>query len=175
MTSIEQIHSNAQIVSSEIGTSAYADIFEKEHNEFERSARKWFWGVWGLAAAGILALGAYIYYDPMSDAGAIGIIRWTSIKVLLASAFFVFLTFAVRNYNAARHNATVNRHRANAMRTFELFTEAAKTEDTKDAVLRQATEAIFGMQSSGFIHRDGAGTAPQQVTEIITRAIGKQD
>jgi hypothetical protein len=76
-----------------------------------------------------------------------------------------------KSYRAYRHNAVVNRHRQNALATFEAFAKAASDAETKNAVLLQATQCIFSPQQTGYVSGEPE-TAMPQVLEIV-RNVGK--
>lgn len=47
----------------------------------------------------------------------------------------------------------VNRHRGNALKTFQAFTEAAgDNQDVRSAVLLETTRSIFAVVPSGFLN-----------------------
>lgn len=56
-----------------------------------------------------------------------------------------------RNYKALKRLATINNHRAISIRTLQAFSSAAAQTQTKDAVLMEATRAVFGNVPTGFI------------------------
>ncbi len=64
----------------------------------------------------------------------------------------------------------VNRHRQNALSTFEAFVKAASDDDTKNAVLLRATEAIFSLAPSGYVERQSEGQMTPQVIEVLRAA-----
>jgi len=64
----------------------------------------------------------------------------------------------------------VNQHRQNALSTFETFVKAAADDQTKGAVLLQATQAIFTPQVTGFIAQESDSGGPAQVLEIFRSA-----
>ena len=79
------------------------------------------------------------------------------------------LSFCVRQYTAAKHNETVNRHRQNALQTFETFVSATADQETKDAVLLEATRSIFSAQPSGFLRGRREAESPSTIIEVIRR------
>ena len=76
-----------------------------------------------------------------------------------------------KTYRAYRHNAVVNRHRQNALATFQTFAKAAVDQATKDAVLLQATQCIFSQQPTGYIQTEPEPTA-LPISEMM-RAVNK--
>lgn len=73
------------------------------------------------------------------------------------------LIWSAKNYTAASHNLVVNRHRKNALASFQAFIEGASSPETKDAVLMQATHAIFSPQDSGF----AKGETPNPASQVV--------
>src|SRR5882724_4341617 len=71
-------------------------------------------------------------------------------KIIIFSVLLSATLWAGRIYRATRHNQVVNKHRQNALSTFETFTKAASDDATKSAVLLQATNCIFSPQQSGY-------------------------
>jgi len=67
-----------------------------------------------------------------------------------------FLVLSSRNYLANRHNAVINRHRQNALATYEALLKAAGQEANRDIVLTKAADCIFSAQPTGFGKSDGA-------------------
>ncbi len=88
-------------------------------------------------------------------------------KLVLFSVLYYALVSVVGTYRAASHNEVVNRHRQNALDTFETFDAAASDEQTKQAVLLRATECIFGHQPSGFARGGGDEATSSRLLEII--------
>ena len=76
---------------------------------------------------------------------------------LLTKGFFLSLIYlllhrCIKNYTAEKHLETVNRHRQNALDTFDAFVDAAEGDrETRDAVLLAATNCIFDANQSGYL------------------------
>lgn len=70
-------------------------------------------------------------------------------RLLIASVLSFFLVVCVRNYRSVKHNELSNAHRANALKTFRAFKAAARS-GVGDAVLLQATDAIFKQIETGY-------------------------
>ena len=70
-------------------------------------------------------------------------------------------------YRAHRHNFVINRHRLNALSTFEAFAKATDDQQIKNAVLLQATQCIFGPQPTGYISGESESEGYPQILEIV--------
>jgi hypothetical protein len=88
-------------------------------------------------------------------------------RIIAISILTTGIVFCARNYFAIRHNFVINRHRQNALSTFETFVKAARDDQTKDVVLVQATKSIFSPQTSGYLRGEGETPQPNQIIEII--------
>lgn len=65
------------------------------------------------------------------------------------------------------HLSTVNRHRALSLQTFQAFSHAASDESTKNAVLMEATRAVFGSVPTGFLDaKAGSSDGDLKIVEV---------
>jgi len=92
-------------------------------------------------------------------------------KIFIFSILLSAAVWCGKTYRAYRHNAVVNRHRQNALATFEAFAKAASDVETKNAVLLQATQCIFSPQQTGYVSGEPESALPP-VLEIV-RNLGK--
>jgi len=81
-------------------------------------------------------------------------------KVLIVGALSFFLAYSAKQSASHKHNAVVNKHRQNALMTYEALVNAAGDSANKDIVLTKAAESIFAAHPSGFSkgEADGAGS-----------------
>lgn len=166
--SVEQIQSkmdealaSVQKAAARAGVTPNAVHFDEEANKHERTSKNWYWGTVCLAAgAFLLTLGAFLHAVyvrvPAEQVIQIAIAKITALAVVYSS-----MIWAAKIYRSERHNWIVNRHRCNALRTFETFVSATNDEHTKNAVLLQATESIFGHQPSGFSDKSHDSGSPK--------------
>ncbi len=101
-------------------------------------------------------------------------LKQLTLKLIIFSVLFAALIWVGRIYRAHRHNYIINKHRQNALSTFETFVKAASDEQTKSAVLLQATQCIFSPQHSGYISKESEPSTYPQVLEIIRGISGSQ-
>ena len=146
----KEIRDQAKKMAATEGVVAHAKHFQEEAERCRKSS--WIW----LFATSVSAVVAAIISvcainQTISDvSGWVALVQMIVGRFsLMALAYFVTIWLS-RMYRAARHNEVVNRHRVNALRTFETFASAARDDAAKDAVLMRATECIFHHQSSGF-------------------------
>ncbi|MDE0014703.1 MAG: hypothetical protein OXU51_00845 [Candidatus Poribacteria bacterium] len=158
--------------------SSYEKIFADQGDEHQKGARLW------LITTGALTLVfGLIFWLLIKDLVPADLVPKESqvpmiLQNLFTKGFFLSLIYlllhrSIKNYTAEKHLETVNRHRQNALATFEAFTEAAgENRETRDAVLLAATDAIFDANQSGYLsvktsRSDSAGPI-QQVVRAVT-------
>lgn len=157
---------------AEAGVSQSAIYFKGEADEHQRSSG------WWLLTTGVLAI-LTVAFGIASFFYQVGLAPdpkpWLAVQLTI-SKFIVFsilasaVVFSGRVYRAHRHNYVVNKHRQNALSTFQLFAQAAEDYQTKSAVLLQATQSIFSVQDSGYRSGDGDAPSSPQVLEIFRGA-----
>jgi hypothetical protein len=102
------------------------------------------------------------------DGEKLDLIQFSVTKVVIISALFYGTSVCFKNYKAHKHNQILNKHRHNALLTFEAFTGSKEDEQTKGAVLLAATQTIFGNQNTGYNDTDGGDSdLPTKIIEII--------
>lgn len=152
-----------------LGSTLYMERFEKEAKEHNYSSWAWL-GATALFGYFIYrATNHFIHVDSeliaaASKNGVAAAISAASTRLLTLSVLTVGLFLSVRNYSACRHNYIVNKHRINALGTFELFRSAADDDETKKAVLLQSMKAVFEPQGTGY---QKTADEPQRSTQII--------
>jgi hypothetical protein len=148
--------------------AAHAAVFRGEAEDYETVAQNWLLA--GAGVAGVLiAVGVAHVAMAMSGEGPTTVaqaINQTVAKLIAYSALGTLTLWIGRTYRAARHNAVVNRHRANALKCFEALTLSTSDVATRNAVLLQATQSIFAPQSTGFSGHEAESTPGSQILEV---------
>ena len=167
-TNIDQLEQDLRSVAAKVGVVHHALHFRNEAIQHDKAARKWLWVVSGLAVITVVLSGLYIAQalEP-TELGTPQAIQLAVAKVLLFSFFFGAVVWAARVYRSHRHNFVVNQHRQNALTSFETFVEAAGDDQTKSAVLIEATRCIFSPQASGYRDSPAADPSTPRIMEII--------
>ena len=72
-----------------------------------------------------------------------------------------------KNCKSSKHNQILNKHRENALASFQAFIEVpTANKETKNAVLLEATRRIFGAQQTGYVVTEN-DDSPNKIIEII--------
>lgn len=157
---------------AEAGVAQHAIHFKDEADGHGKIAEKWLkasgWVAGGLAAFLLLNVLYYAFRTVTMTA------EQTAHLVVMKLALFSLLTYVLvwtsRVYRSHKHNEVVNRHRQNALGTFQAFAKAAEADQQiKHAVLLQATQCVFTAQPSGYLGQEGE--AQPKVLEIVRDVI----
>lgn len=167
--------------SEEIAIGGYGTLFAKEARAHGYAAVGWL-GVTALIA-GFTAYAAWANYRvsidlltefarmPSSQVPAFPAsltVQFTIAKVILFTIGLSAAYWSARVYRSHRHNSIVNKHRANALTSFQEFVIAATDPEVKHAVLLQTTSCIYAPQSTGFSSgSDTDGESPLKILEIF--------
>ena len=153
---------------AQVGVSEHAKVFDAAAEEHSRLKVMWL-------KASVILLGvsvtvaALLWRIPAGGTMGAGI-HVTTQKLFVLGLVSYALVRASRTYQAEAHNQVVNEHRRNALKTFEVFTNAAADNATRDAVLTQATQCIFSHRPSGFGHNE-SDTPPSSHMLELTRSV----
>lgn len=168
-TSAQRSLESIQSAAAKSGVSANASFFKDEYLNHEQAAKNWLWAV--IAAGAITAtcafLSSYLYIREVKPTDVAAAIQFAVAKIATLSVLYFFVVWCSRNYLATRHNATVNRHRAIALSTFETFVNASSDDATKNAVLLKATQAIFSPEVTGYLAKEPQPSVSPQLVEIF--------
>jgi ElaB/YqjD/DUF883 family membrane-anchored ribosome-binding protein len=147
---LTQLRSEVQ----EAAIAKEAQVFAKEADANSKAADQWLIAV-GISAAVAFTVGL-LSVIPATWPDKDHAIPGTAGRIILFSVVLSAALWTGRVYRAYRHNQAVNRHRANALATFQIFAESAKGDhETRSFILRQATSAIFAPQPTAFSPSDG--------------------
>lgn len=151
----EQALSGITEQASREGVATEARHFTKEAKQHGENACWWLKAAGGAFVALLGAAGYFYCFDTPPDSAGIAWNHFIPRFSILGLLLFVNIIL-VGIYRAERHNAVVNRHRANALNTFETMTAATLAQDVKDAITLTAASAIYTPQDTGYAKRGGA-------------------
>lgn len=168
-TEAAQILSEVRKVASEQGVSQQAIYFKMAADDYQTSTEKWrmatIYMSIGLGVYSILTLfsNQIPWFRPATAAESLQLVIS---KALVFGVMAYMLALCARNFLSNTHNTVVNRHRQNALVTFEALAKAAAPEQ-RDIVLAHAAACIFTPQETGF-SRTHSGP-PQTLVELLPR------
>lgn len=172
-TEMDEIIAKAREVSAAAGASVFTEDFKNVAGKMEKSAKNW------LVATSILAfltLGASagLWYWTESGLDQGQIFQKIGTKMVVLAVLLTGTIWCGRNYRALKHLATINNHRAISIRTLQAFSGAAAQTQTKDAVLMEATRAVFGNVPTGFIGQTSSDS-DLKVIEVARNILPEPD
>lgn len=173
---LETVKDEVQRTAQEVGVAKHAAHFKTQAEEHQANAKTWLrrttWLGLSTLAFAVLSFVALFVDLPFFSAPLSGLSTPESVQVgvtrFLVFTFLLAATvWAGRIYKSHLHNYVINKHRQNALNTFETFAAAATDDQTKSAVLLQATQSIFSPQLSGYVSQEGEVGISPKVLEII--------
>lgn len=167
---VEGILASVRQAAAEVGVAQHAIHFNVQADVHKKAANWWLCCVvlLGAGAAGYAWWSFSHAPDPPAGAALVSYyVHYAVPRVVILTILFYGLVWSSRNYSSHRHNEVLNRHRQNALRTFETFVKAATDNQTKDAVLLRATEAIFTPQPTGYISPEVEAQFPSTMVEVL--------
>ena len=171
-TEIASIVTAAREASASAGVGVFTSDFEGQAQSLELTANKWLWGTVGLAIATVVVALISFLLPIAKDASNAQIVQYMTSKVVILVVFLTATVWCGRIYKAIKHQATVNNHRANALKTFQAFVKAASDENTRDAVLLETTRSIFAISQSGYIETSDSSDSSTKILEIFKGSSG---
>ena len=171
---VEGILKEARKAAAELGVAEYAVIFKTEADSHKTKSYFWLVSTAVLAVLTVVFgfLSVSFYIDKVSVLSTAQAVQVGLSKLVILSVLYFSLVWSGRIYKAQQHNYVVNQHRHNALNTFETFVRATDDEQTKNAVLIQATQSIFSPQHSGFTTQEKEVSTSAQVHEIFRSFMG---
>lgn len=154
---------------AEVGVAQHAIHFMEEAQAHYK--KTWYW----LAATILLAVitigygvfNIWYYTTKILSVPTPQLVQITISKIIVFSILYFGIIWTGKIYKSHWHNYVVNKHRQNALSSFETFVKATSDDQTKNAVLLQATQSIFSQQNSGFVSQDSEPAASPKILEII--------
>ena len=154
---IEETVKSAQEAAASVGVATFTQEFDNESADLDDRSQKW---LVAAIAVGATTIGsAILFYCWPAISPEVNV--WETLRNIFSKAAIIVVLFTgtiwcSRIYRALRHQATVNRHRALSLRTFQAFVRATEDPYVRDAVLMAATRTVFASVPTGFVEPDGS-------------------
>lgn len=144
----------ARTAAAKAGAAVFTQDFLEEARSIEKSATTWLKVAGGCGVAAlVLALISFFLFQPAPDATVTYVVQHTVTKLVVVGGLITAAIWCGSMYRALRHQAAINKHRGNALKTFQAFVEAAgDRQEIKDAVLLETTRSIFAVAPTGFLN-----------------------
>jgi hypothetical protein len=176
-TTASEAVAEVRTAAAQVGVARHAVHFTEEAKRHAKARQKWLLATVAsaLAVLGYGGFNVYYYTTHTLDIPASQSVQLALAKLVVFGALYFGVIWSGRMYRSESHNWVVNQHRQNSLSTFETFVKASSDDQTRNAVLLQATQSIFAHQVSGFSQQDSEGTASPQVLEIVRNMTGRPE
>lgn len=175
----EETLKEVQAAAAEQGVSQQAIYFKAEADRENTESN--IWRNWTYVWAGALAIygiASFFFHkwDWLNPRNTSESILFVTSKIIIFAVIAYLLVLSARNFLSHKHNAVVNRHRQNALQTFQALVAAGSTGATQDIILNHAAACIFTPQETGYIRTGHAGAVPTtSVTDFVYRTALRGD
>lgn len=147
---IDSLVITAREVAAKAGVAIFRKDFEDEAKRQSEIANNWLKATAGAAAITLITALLFVFFFHGETAQEV--IQRLSPKLVLLGTLLTATIWCSRMYRTARHQEAINRHRSNALLTFQAFSQAAGDDAaTRSAVLMETTRSIFSHTATGFI------------------------
>ena len=167
---VERLIGSIRATALEAGVSGRATYFAEEAERHRKLAKGWLWATILIGAATVAGAtySLVVYLIATESLETAKVVQVGVAKLILFSLLYFILVWSSRNHKAHQHNQVVNRHRQNALATFDAFVNYPKNDPaTKNAVLLRATETVFSPAQTGYTGVESDYKTSAQVLEIF--------
>ncbi len=166
-------------VAAEQGVSQQAIHFKEESESHAEQSENWRGKTIKLAwiLGGYAFLSFFLHKIPwIRPETTIQTIQLVASKILVFVVISYMLFLSARNFMSHKHNAIVNKHRQNALATFQALVDAAQEEANQDVILTYASACIFSPQDTGYAKSGSSSSASDQsVVGLLPKTMVKLD
>ena len=150
----DQIVSNIRVAAASAGVATFTEEFNNEVSNLRKQSKNWLLCTGIFTGLTVLTSILFIFFNPLSNqAGEWDVLPNLVSKIALVVVLFTCTIWCGRIYRSLVHQATVNRHRALSLKTFQAFASATSDPYVKDSVLMAATKTIFASVPTGFVEQ----------------------
>ncbi|MCY4611291.1 MAG: hypothetical protein OXC38_06300 [Gammaproteobacteria bacterium] len=172
---IEEIIKAARAAAASTGVATFTEEFRDEASTLGARSKNWLIATAVFAALTIgAAIGSYFWPEVSPKADGWETLRNVASKVAIIAVLFTGTIWCGRIYRALIHQATVNKHRALSLKTFQAFVKAADDPYVRDAVLMAATKTVFGSVPTGLVEYESSQDQGVNFVEFGKRPSGEK-
>lgn len=169
---IQSIIVKAREASAAAGAAVFTEDFKRESKNLQIEAIKWLKVTTGLAISTlIVSIVMWYFTEAGLDKGQLWQklgSKFAILAVLISGTFW-----CGKIYKALMHQSSINKHRALSIQTLQAFAASAADPGAKDAVVLEATRAVFGNMPTGYIDNGTSSDGDIKILEIAKNIIPK--
>ena len=171
---VDEVLTEVRSVAAEVGVSQQAGYFGDQAVKHAEAASDWQkYTNWTAVALGSFAIATLVGGYWIRPTDTYQALQFGLSKLLIFSTIAFMLYLCARTLMAHRHNEVVNRHRQNALLTFNALADAASRPEARDVVLTQASACIYAPQDSGF-SKPASSQPSGSLVEIVPKIMGAE-
>lgn len=174
---VDELEQKLRSALTEQGVTQQAKYFSEEADMHAKAANNWqkYTNRWLFAVVGVAFLSFFTHRIPwIAPTNVAEAIQFIASKVLLIGALTFMLVRSARNYRAHKHNEVVNRHKQNALLTFNALVEAGASVEARNTVLNHAASSIYAQPDSGYVTTAAdRGASNTTLIDMLPRASGQ--
>lgn len=180
---IEEIVKATREAAASTGVATFTEEFRDEASTLGIRSKNWLIATGLFAVATIAASIGFYFWPEVSTDNGWETLRNVASKVAIIAVLFTGTIWCGRIYRALVHQATVNKHRALSLKTFQAFVKATDDPYVRDAVLMAATKTVFGSVPTGLVEHEsnqdqginfvefGKRSSGEKVTDVATEML----
>lgn len=144
----------ARTTSGTVGAQEEASFFGSEADNHRTASEDWKKATIGAAAVlllyavGTAFLHKWTWFMPTTD---IGLVQFIVSKILIFGVLGYLLALSAKNFLNHKHNEIVNKHRQNALLTYEKMVNAGQTDEARNIVLQLAAASVYQLHDTGYV------------------------
>ncbi len=174
----ERVLDTVRKAAAEHGVSQQATYFRDDAKEHNDEAKIWSSRIvkyaWVLGVYAVLTV--FLHKIPwIKPDNVYQTVQLAISKVLIFAVLSYMLYLATKNYLAHKHNAVINKHKQNALMTYQALVDAAKDVANKEVILTHASACIFAPQPTGYTEGPSPeAPAVKSIVELMTNVMTKE-
>lgn len=162
----------ARDASASVGVAHFTADFTGTGSSLETAAFRWLVVTAILGAATIAGAVAFPFiFQADGNVFDMKTLQLFTSKLVALGGLFTAAIWCGHMYKATKHQAAINTHRGNALKTFQAFIAASSDDQTRNAVLMETTRSIFAMTSTGYLDpMENPGDGALKILEVVKTA-----
>lgn len=161
----------ARMTSGAVGAREEASFFGSEAAIHRAASENWKHATLAAAACllsyavGTAFLHKWSWFMPTTN---IGLVQFIVSKILIFGVLGYLLALSAKNFLNHKHNEIVNKHRENALLTYEKMVNAGQTDEARNIVLQLAAASVYQLHDTGYV-KSSEGSGRGGIIEILPK------
>jgi hypothetical protein len=162
----------ARDASASVGVAHFTADFTGTATNLETAAGNWLIATAILGAVTVAGAVAFPFiFTATGDVFDMKTLQLFTSKLVALGGLFTAAIWCGHMYKATKHQAAINTHRGNALKTFQAFIAATTDDQTRNAVLMETTRSIFAMVNTGYLDAvENPGDGALKILEVVKTA-----